>query len=328
MKPLHKDAPFSNPRPILKPPALSPGDKVRLISPASWFDPDKVQAGMDALRTLGYEPELGLHALARSGQYSAGTVEERLEDLHEAFADPSVRAIVCNRGGYGSVELLPKLDLDLIRKHPKILVGCSDITSLETRLHDATKLTVFHGPMAAGDFARENGVDLESWRAALSGNKPWGLGPESGLRVLQTGQARGRLYGGCLSMLVASLGTPYEIQTDDTILFLEDVGVKPYQVERMLVQLRLSGKLDRVHGIAFGAMMDCAQPGATPELLETVLSRALADFPGPVAIGLRSGHVTERNITLPIGVAAELNLAETPMLRFMEPSVTLETVRS
>lgn len=307
----------------IKPAALLASDRVRLISPASWFDPQKVQLGLRSFQQLGYRPELAAHALAHHGQYSAGTPAQRLEDLHAAFADPSVRAIICNRGGYGSVELLAGLDLALVRRNPKILVGCSDITSLLTWLHDATGLVVFHGPMAAGDFAREDGVDVPSWRSALSQGAPWELGPEAGLRVLRAGSVQGKFYGGCLSMLVASLSTPYEIQTENTILFLEDVGTKPYQIDRMLMQLRLAGKLDRVRGIVFGPMMDCVQPGAANDMLDAVLMRVLADFSGPIAIGLRSGHVPERNITLPIGLACELDLTGTATLRFAEPAVTM-----
>ncbi len=306
----------------IRPPALLSGDEVRLVSPASWFDPQKVNIGMEAMRKIGYRPELGSNALARYGQYSAGSPEQRLEDLHAAFADPGVRAIICNRGGYGSVELLAGLDLELVRRNPKVLVGCSDITSLQTWLHDATGLVVFHGPMSAGDFARENGVDIPSWQSALSQDRPWELGPNAGLRVLRTGRAEGKFYGGCLSMLVASLGTPYEVKTENTVLFFEDVGAKPYQIDRMMMQLRLAGKLDPVRGIVFGQMKDCVQPGAAEDLLDAVILRALADFSGPIAIGLRSGHVTERNITLPIGVACELDLTETPALRFTEPAVT------
>jgi muramoyltetrapeptide carboxypeptidase len=311
----------SNPATV-RPPALQIGDCVALVSPASWFDPQRAQAGMNALRQLGYVPRLEKHALARYGQYSAGTAQQRLDDLNTAFSDTSVRAIICNRGGYGSAELLSGIDLERIRRNPKILVGCSDITSLQLYLHDATGLVVFHGPMAAGDFARENGVDRESWRAALSQDAPWCLGPDAGLRILKPGNARGKFYGGCLSMLAASMGTPYEVKTGNTVLFMEDVGAKPYQIERMLLQLRLAGKLDGVHGIVFGAMMDCVQSGAPQDLLESVLLRVLADFPGPVAIGVRSGHVPERNITLPIGVQCELELSQTATLRFIGPAVT------
>lgn len=307
-------------RAAVLPAALRAGDAVRLVSPASWFDPDKARVGMDALRSLGLSPQMADHALARHGQYSAGTPVERLEDLHAAFADSAVTAIICNRGGYGCAELLNGLDVDLVRRNPKIFMGCSDITTLLTWLHDSTGLAIFHGPMTAGDFARENGVDLTSWQSALLQDSPWQLGPEAGLRALKPGHAHGKFYGGCLSLLVASLGTPYEIQTENSILFLEDVGAKPYQIDRMLLQLRLAGKLDRVSGIVFGAMLDCVQPGASEELLDSVLLRVLADFPGPVAIGLRSGHVRERNITLPIGVGCELDVTSAPMLRF-QPSV-------
>ncbi|MGB8479479.1 MAG: LD-carboxypeptidase [Acidobacteriaceae bacterium] len=307
-------------KPSVLPAALRAGDAVRLISPASWFDPNKVQMGMDSLRVLGLQPQLGTHALAHYGQYSAGTPEQRLEDLHAAFADDSVKAIICNRGGYGSAEMLDGLDLDLIGRNPKIFVACSDITSFETYIHDQTGLVVFHGPMAAGDFARPNGVDPVSWRAALWQNRPWQLELEAGLRTLKPGRAQGKFYGGCLSMLVASLGTPYEIQTAGTLLFLEDIGAKPYQIDRMMLQLRLAGKLADVRGIVFGPMLDCVQPGNANEMLDAVLLRVLADFPGPVAIGLRSGHVLERNITVPIGVDSELDLTNTPTLRF-EPSV-------
>jgi muramoyltetrapeptide carboxypeptidase len=307
-----------------RPAGLRTGDAVRLVSPASWFDPEKAYAGMDTLRRLGYRAELSTNGLARHGQYSAGTPAQRLEDLHAAFAAPSVRAIICNRGGYGSVELLRGLDLGTVRRNPKIFVGCSDVTSLHTWLHDATGLVVFHGPMAAGDFARKDGVDLSSWNVGLTQERPWQLGAEAGLRVLREGRAQGKFYGGCLSMLVASLGTPYEIHTDHTVLFLEDIGVKPYQIDRMLMQLRLAGKLDRVQGIVFGPMKDCIQPGAPENLLDAVLLRSLADFSGPVAIGLRSGHVMERNITLPIGIQAELDLSGAPHLRFLEAAVTLD----
>lgn len=308
----------------VRPPALRAGDRVMLVSPASSFDPQRVHVGIEALRQFGYQPSLAKHALARYGQYSAGTPQERLEDLHTSFSDPSVSAIVCNRGGYGSTEILSGVDLESIRRNPKIFVGCSDITSLQLYLHDATGLVVFHGPMAAGDFARDDGVDRTNWQCALSQGTPWYLGADAGLRILKPGNARGKFYGGCLSMLAASLGTPYAVRTENTILFAEDVGAKPYQIERMLLQLRLAGKLDKVRGIVFGAMMDCVQPGASQDLLEKVLSRVLTDFPGPVAIGLRSGHVSERNITLPIGVQCELELSNTPTLRFLEPAVSVD----
>jgi muramoyltetrapeptide carboxypeptidase len=315
--------------PPLRAKALRTGASLRLISPSSWFDPAKVQAGMEALRALGFQAQLAHNALAHYGQYSAGTPQQRIEDLHAAFADTTVDAVLCTRGGYGAAELLSGLDVAQIQKHPKALIGCSDATTLLTWLHDATGLITFHGPMAAGDFARPNGVDLPSWRAALHQTAPWSLGAQDGLRVLQQGKtfsrARGKFYGGCLSMLAASLGTPYEIRTEDTILFLEDVSTRPYQIDRMLMQLRLAGKLRSVRGIVFGPMRDCGQPGQPEDFLEQVLLRVLADFPGPIALGLHSGHVAERNITLPIGVASELDLSQpdAPALHFLEAAVSL-----
>lgn len=310
--------------PIHRPPALEPGGGIRLISPASWFDAKKVELGIETLRAMGYRPEIARNALAHYAEYFAGTAAERLEDLHDAFVDPSITAIICNRGGYGSMDLLRNIDIERVRKHPKIFIGCSDITTLLTWIHDATGQVTFHGPMAAGDFSRLHGVDVDSWQHALSETTPWQLNGKDGLRVLKGGRATGKFYGGCLSMLVASLGTPYEIHTDNTILFLEEVATKPYQIDRMLVQLRLAGKLDRVQGIVFGPMRDCVQPGQPPEMLENVLLRVLADFSGPIAIGLRSGHVEERNLTLPIGVASDLDLTGDPILRFLESAVTLE----
>lgn len=315
----------SNARPTLRPTVLRAGSSLRLVSPASWFDLANMQRGMDTLRGLGYRPELAKHALAHYAEYSAGTPAERLEDLHAAFADPSVDAVICNRGGYGAAELLSGLDGELLRKHPKAFIGCSDITTLLTWLHDSTGMITFHGPMAAGDFARVNGVEVQSWQRALCQTVPWAMDVVDGLRVLKPGRATGKFYGGCLSMLVASLGTPYEIQTNGTILFLEDVGTKPYQIDRMMAQLRLAGKFDGVRGIVFGPMLDCVQPGQPADMLEKVLLRVLNDFPGPVAMGLRSGHVTERNLTLPIGIASELDLTADPTLRFLEAAVTLET---
>jgi muramoyltetrapeptide carboxypeptidase len=161
--------------------------------------------------------------------------------------------------------------------------------------------------MVAADFSRHDGVDLLSFAAALGGD-PYRLGAETGLRALRPGSASGLLYGGCLSLLVASLGTPYAAQTEGKLLFLEDLGEKPYQIDRMLRQLRLAGKLDGVTGIIFGEMLDCASPGALPDLTEKVIEAVLDWFPGPIAYGLRSGHVSRSNVTLPFGVEAQLTV--------------------
>jgi muramoyltetrapeptide carboxypeptidase len=179
--------------------------------------------------------------------------------------------------------------------------------------------------MVARDWAHDDGVDLASWEAALSGLSEWGLGGESGATGLASGTAEGILYGGCLSMLAASLGTPYEIRTQGTILFVEDQAAKPYQVDRMLMQLKLGGKFEGVRGIVFGEMLDCTQNSQQGYRLEEVVMRIVGDLGVPVAYGMRSGHVTRRNITLPIGVSARFEVAKNAAsLRITEAAVSVE----
>jgi muramoyltetrapeptide carboxypeptidase len=209
------------------------------------------------------------------------------------------------------------LDLALIAKHPKPLFAYSDMTNLQSWLLDQTGLVAFHGPMLTADFAVRDGVDIPSFLAALSG-QTYQVGHAEGLRVLKPGTAHGTLYGGCLSILVSSLGTPYAVRTEGKVLFIEDVGVKPYQIDRMLRQLILAGKLDGVTGIVFGEMLDCISPGADPSLIEEVVLSVLRDFAGPIGIGLRSGHVSCGNVTLALGIQVELDLTATPTLRFVE----------
>lgn len=305
----------------LKPPAVPSDALVAVVSPASTPKPDDVEFGLAALRTLGYVPQSADHILTRGPLYFAGTPEMRLRDLHHAFADDEVRAIFSTRGGYGSNYLLEALDLDLIAESAKPLIGYSDLTAVQLWLLDQIELPAFHGPMVAADFAREDGVHLPSLQAALGG-QPYSVGAEEGMRTLHPGRARGTLYGGCLSILVALLGTPYEPQTEGKLLFLEDLNARPYQIDRMLWQLRQAGKLDGVKGIVFGEMLDCNSPGAAPELLDEVILRVFEDFQGPIAIGLRSGHVSRSNVTLTFGVEAELQAANQSELRLLETAVT------
>jgi len=244
----------------------------------------------------------------------------RLRDLHHAFANDEVRAIFSTRGGYCSNYLLDGLDLDLIAESAKPLIGYSDLTAVHLFLLDEVRLPAFHGPMLSADFAREDGVHLASLQAALAG-EPYTVGAAEGLRTLHPGRAHGTLYGGCLSILVALLGTPYEPQTEGKLLFLEDVSAKPYQIDRMLWQLKEAGKLEGVRGIVFGEMLDCVSPGAPPELLDEVILRSFEDFTGPIAIGLRSGHVSRQNVTLTLGVEAELSVQEEARLHLIEPAV-------
>jgi muramoyltetrapeptide carboxypeptidase len=304
----------------LRPPAVFPGAGISVIAPASFALPDRVERGLRSLNALGFDARLGACALERGPLYFAGTDAERLADLHAAFADETTSAVMCLRGGYGSNYLLGDLDLNLIRKHPKPFFAYSDLTGVQLRLLDELGLPAFHSPMAAADFYLEDGVHLPSFQAALAG-EPYSLGAAEGLRVLKPGIAEGVLYGGCLSILVSLLGTEWEPQTEDKLLFLEDNGAKPYQVDRMLWQLRHAGKLDGVRGIVFGEMLDCVLPGAAPELLEQAILSALNGFEGPIAIGLRSGHVSRQNVTLTFGVQAELAAASEPQLHLLQAAV-------
>jgi muramoyltetrapeptide carboxypeptidase len=316
--------------PRIKPPALRPGDTVGIVAPASHFSRGDLHAGCEALRRAGYRPFYFESILDRD-LYFAGSVERRARELEEMFSRPDVRAIVCARGGYGANYLLEALDLDKIKSNPKIFVGYSDLTTLLTYFFDALGLVTFHGSMVAKDWAQEGGVDLASWQAALAGTVPWepNLGKDSGVSGLVDGTAEGILYGGCLSLLVASLGTPYEIRTQGTILFLEDVAEKPFRIDRMLMQLKLAGKFAGVRGIVFGEMRDCVQTptGANQGYtLEEVALRIVGNLGVPVAYGVRSGHVTTGNITLPIGVRAGLAVRDGQVsLKLLEAAVTAAT---
>src|SRR3984893_7753772 len=275
-----------NRKPV-KPRALRPGDTVGIVAPASNIKRTELEAGCEALRRAGYSP-FYLDSILEQDLYFAGSVERRARELEEMFARDEVRAIVCARGGYGANYLLGELDLEKIKAHPKILVGYSDITTLLTYILDSAGLVTFHGPMLTKEFADSDGIDPSSWEAALTGASGWTVhfGPESGAKPLVAGAAEGTLYGGCLSMLVASLGTPYEIHTEGTILFIEDVAPKPYQIDRMLMQLKLAVKFEGVHGLVFGEMLDCSQHKDQDYTLEEVVLRVISDLGVPVAYGL------------------------------------------
>jgi muramoyltetrapeptide carboxypeptidase len=317
----------SSTTPRIKPPALRPEDTVGIVAPASNVKRADLEAGREGLRRAGYRP-FYFDSILEQDIYFAGSLERRARELQEMFAREEVRAIICARGGYGANYLLEALDLEEIKSHPKIFVGYSDVTSLLTYFSDTAGLVTFHGPMVAKDWLHEDGVDLMSWQAALSGTVAWepNLGSGSGAKGLVEGAGEGVLYGGCLSILVASLGTPYEIRTQGTILFLEDLAAKPFQIDRMLMQLKLAGKLDGVRGIVFGEMRDCLQNANQGYTLEEVVLRIVSDLGVPVAYGVRSGHVTGGNITLPIGVRAGLTVRGGQVsLRILEGAVTTVT---
>lgn len=304
-----------------RPRALHPGSTLAIVSPASAAKPERVHAGIAHLHRLGYATILGQHALTQGPLYYAGTVEQRLEDLHAAFADPQVDAILCTRGGWGSAELLPQLDRDLIRANPKPFLGYSDHTSLHTWLASEANLVTFYAPMVSPDLAEPDGIDSHSWTSSLTSTAPWSL--SDNLRTLRPGTATGTLHGGCLAILAESLGTPFAPRHHAGILFLEDINVRPFQWDRMLLHLRLAGQLEGVTGIVLGDMQQSAPPDEQA-LLEAAILHALRDFPGPIAIGLRSGHVTGGNVTLPLGVEVRLDCTDpaNPAIHFLEAATT------
>jgi len=299
---------------------IEAGAGLSVISPASFAMPDRVDRGMERLRLLGYSPRLGPNTQMRGPLFFAGSPEQRLEDLHAAFADPETAFVAAVRGGYGSNYLLDAIDPALIERHPKALLAYSDMTGLQLRMLDQLGLPAFHGPMVAADFYLEDGVHLESLQSALAG-RPYSVGGAEGLRTLKPGTATGTLYGGCLSMLVSLIGTPWEPATENKLLFIEDVGAKPYQIDRMLWQMRQAGKLNGMRGLVFGEMLDCTSPGAPANLLEDSILSALDGIDIPIAIGLRSGHVSRQNVTLIFGIEAELRAGDEAQLVLLEPAV-------
>ncbi len=306
--------------PLLAIEAIPQDAEICVISPASYATAERMQRGLEQLVALGYRPRCTPHTQTRGPLYFAGTQEQRLSDLHAAFNDPHASIVACVRGGYGSNYLLAGLDLDLIRRHPKPFLGYSDLTGIQLHLLDTLGLPAFHGPMVAADFYLEDGVHLASLKAALGGI-PYAVGEDEGLRSLKAGKARGMLYGGCISILTSLLGTRWEPRTEGKLLFLEDTGVKPYQLDRMLWQLRNAGKFNGVKGIVFGEMRDCASHGASDDLLCHSIAQALEGIDVPMAIGLRSGHVSRQNVTLTFGAQAELEVDSNVRLTLLEPVV-------
>jgi muramoyltetrapeptide carboxypeptidase len=287
----------------LRPAALQPGDTVGIIAPAGPINRDILEAGCAWLLRRGYQP-FYLPSILDRELYFAGSTARRLDEFHQMVARKEVKAIICARGGYGCNYLLPKIDLEIVRTNPKIFCGCSDVTTLLTYLCDAAGMVVFHGPMLNVD-VRPDGVDEAAWLAAMTSGESYArefTGDE--VETLIAGHAEGMLYGGCLSLLCASLGTPYEIETRGTILFLEDLAEPAFRIDRMLMHLKLAGKFDGVRGVIFGEMLKCGPRGDEDFTLQQVVQRVLGDLGIPIAYGLKSGHVSRDNVTLPFGVQA------------------------
>lgn len=302
----------------LRPRVLRPGDTVGLITPSTYVaDPDRLLLAERTVRFFGLRMKRGRHVGRRTG-YLGGSIQERLDDLHAMFADPEVRGVFCIRGGYGASQLLDGIDYPLIRRNPKIFLGYSDITALHLAIGKQTGLVTFHGPIVLSRFTE---YTRRYFRKALFETEPLGvvtnppdsdpLRPAHLLRTIRGGRARGPLTGGNLSLIAATMGTPYEIETRGRILFLEDVGEEPYAVDRMLTQLRLAGKLESAAGIVFGECQDCRPRDFRPSYESTfslgeVLDHILGGLKVPVLSGMTLGH-TDDQATLPLGVMATLD---------------------
>jgi muramoyltetrapeptide carboxypeptidase len=300
----------------IKPAALRPGDTVGVIAPAAAIDAEFLERGVNALAARGFRVKVSKHALSRDG-ILAGSDRERAAELAAGFADPEVKAIFAARGGYGSGRLLPMLDFAALAHTPKIFVGFSDLSFLLNAIVERSAMVCFHGPMAGPAYAlsrrsfdhlvRLLGGELESFdleaRAAV-----------------RPGAAEGEVIGGCLSVVVAMLGTPWAPDFTGKILFLEDTGEKAYRIDRMLVQLRQSGAFARLAGIVFGGLP--APEGGDQErtLVTRFIAEQTADSSGPLPMGIEAGHTTE-NLALPFGVRARLD-SRALKLRFLEPAVT------
>jgi muramoyltetrapeptide carboxypeptidase len=304
-----------------KPRALRPGDRVAIVAPASPFARDTFEAGLVELRALGFEPVFDESVFDRRW-YLAGTAESRAAAFRKAWTDPSIVALIAARGGYGSVHLLPLLDPRLFAGTPKAFIGYSDNTSLLTWLNQACDVVAFHGPMLEGRFARGEGAyDRDTFARCLCRAEPAGAITHPALEVIKGGESTGMLVGGTLTKLTSSLATPYAFAPPrGCVLFLDDVAERPYRLDRMLTQLRLSGILARVSGIVFGVMPQCDEPGGAPTSRE-VITDLLSDFPGPVLYGLPSGHTDGQTLTLPFGVLARIVAGARPALVIEEAAV-------
>lgn len=289
----------------IKPKRLCPGDTIGVIAPASPGDLDLSMAGVSWLGEQGFRVRLGMNVDQTLG-YLAGSDNQRAADINAMFASPDIDGIVCLRGGYGTMRLLDLVDYDVIRTHPKVFVGYSDITALHLSIGQRTGLVTFHGPMVASDMGK--GLSDYTWdyfSRAITISKPLGvvinppnlLSPE----FIVPGRAQGYLTGGNLSMIVSTLGTPYEIDTCGKILCLEEVGEAPYRIDRMLTQLLLAGKLQAAAGIVVAVCEGCDMDDPPDFTLEEVLRDRLGGLNKPVLYNLHFGH-TAKKATLPLGV--------------------------
>jgi len=287
---------------MLKPRALTPGDRLAIVAPASAFKREEFDAGVAEVRRLGFEPVYDDSVFARQ-RYVAGAAEVRAAAIRKAWRDPGVAGVIGVRGGYGSAQVLPLLDREEARCAAKPFIGYSDLTAVLTFLTIGCGMVAFHGPMLAGRLGRgAEGYDPGSFLAALTKREPLGELTAPGLEAIRSGEASGTLYGGTITQLLGSIGTPFAFAPPaGCVLFLDEVGERPYRLDRMITQLRQSGILAKAAAVVFGELPRCDEPSGDPTA-RAVVADLFADFSGPVLVGFPSGHTVGPAMTLPLGV--------------------------
>jgi muramoyltetrapeptide carboxypeptidase len=303
----------------IKPPALRPGDLIGVVAPASNIKADLLEEGCRELERLGFRTTYR-PSITTTYRYFSGTVERRAAEFLEMVRNPEVRAIFCARGGYGSGRIIPYLEPELLLANSKIINGSSDITAVLSFL-DRSGLAGFHGPMVATAIRQGEGGYYRSLLLDVLKGEVVRF-PTEKTSVLREGTGEGRLIGGCLTLVTATLGTTYEIDTTDSILVLEDQDTKPYQVDRMLTQLKQAGKFDGVRGVVFGEMLNCFQNATQGYTLEDVVMDVLSETAFPILYGFPTGHTSGPNAIVPFGVSARLKLGGGSIFELLEPAVT------
>jgi len=302
----------------VKPPRLKPGDRVGICAPSSPHPSrESFRRAGEVLAEMGLETEAGPHLWKKNG-YLAGTDQERAADINHFFSRPDIAGIIAIKGGYGSARTLEYLDWQVIANNPKVFVGFSDITALHLALQKETGLITFHGPVLFQlTPEKKTSYLVDSFRRAVMGSEPLGLvdpAPEKTpfTYTINPGQTRGPLVGGCLSLIVQSLGTPHAIDTRDRILFLEEVGEEPYKIDGMLHQLYRAGKLQEARGIVVGECHRCQPREHSPSfvtgtfILEEILADIIGSLDIPAFYGLPLGH-GRHLATLPLGIEASID---------------------
>lgn len=299
---------------------LKPGDRVALVAPASALTPETIEDGVRELARLGLQAVYDT-SIFEKARFVAGSVETRAKAIQKAWADPDIAALIAVRGGYGSAQLLPLLDPVHLVDARKALIGYSDITALLT-LYVRHGLAAIHGPMIDRRLSTGPAAyDEPSFRRVLMHAEPAGELRPPQLETLHTGQAGGTLVGGTLTQLMASMGTPWEFDPPHgAVLFLEDIGERPYRIHRLLTQAAQAGLFVNASAIVFGEFPGCDEPGGDPAIRD-VLRDFTAEFRGPVLFNFPSGHTSGPTWTLPFGVKAEVTAGDAPKVRILEAAV-------